>query len=133
MEDNMRINKISNFLKVYKIVLLVLYIALTSFIIFSLIYQCIKDINLSNNPDAMFVGLGIALAVIYIGIIIGGIGYFILEILFLIGFVLSKKISNTENKNKSFYLYFLIINVVTYVINIGLGLILLEIFKLKTR
>lgn len=131
--NNIQVNKFDKFIKIYKITLIVLYSLVTLFLTSYLIYQFFDDLN-SYKKGEDFI-LGLAAVFIFIIILVGAISYSILEILSLIGLcaVVSSKTVTNKAKNKRFFIWTSIINIITYGILIGLSRLLIEIYQNITK
>lgn len=123
---NDSLSKFDKFIKIYKIILSILYLGFTLFVSITLIYQYLADMKTINNPDASLQGLGMALLVVLFGIITSGIGYGILEVISVIGLIAvsnSNTVSNTK-KEKRFFIFAILLNLLTYIFIIALGFML---------
>ena len=131
--NNIQVNKFDKFIKIYKITLIVLYSLVTLFLTSYLIYQFFDDLNSYKNGEDFI--LGLAAVFIFIIILVGAISYSILEILSLIGLcaVVSSKTVTNKAKNKRFFIWTSIINIITYGILIGLSRLLIEIYQNITK
>lgn len=131
--NNIQVNKFDKFIKIYKITLIVLYSLVTLFLTSYLIYQFFDDLNSYKNGEDFI--LGLAAVFIFIIILVGAISYSILEILSLIGLcaVVSSKTVTNKAKNKRFFIWTSIINIITYGILIGLSRLLIGIYQNITK
>lgn len=123
---NDSLSKFDKFIKIYKIILSILYLGFTLFVSITLIYQYLTDMKTINNPDASLQGLGMALLVVLFGIIVSGIGYGILEVISVIGLIAvsnSNTVSNTK-KEKRFFILAILLNLLTYIFIIALSFML---------
>lgn len=123
---NDSLSKFDKFIKIYKIILSILYLGFTLFVSITLIYQYFADMKAINNPDASLQGLGMALLVVLFGIITSGIGYGILEVISVIGLIAvsnSNTVSNAK-KEKRFFILAILLNLLTYIFIIALGFML---------
>ncbi len=123
---NDSLSKFDKFIKIYKIILSILYLGFTLFVSITLIYQYFADMKAINNPDASLQGLGMALFVVIFGIIGSGIGYGVLELISIGGLITvscSKTVSN-KKKEKAFFILSLLVNIITYILLIVFAFIL---------
>ena len=86
--------------------------------------------SLSKEENSII--LGLPLTLILIVIIIGGISYGVLLISELIGLIIVHHYGKVnKNKNKKFFILSIIITILTFVLLIGFGFILMNLYQIN--